>query len=122
MKRYSKAAAVIILAMLGAASSECAFAQQHHRGIRIGGSYAAPVYDRYYAPPMMAPYSVSPPVYARGTRDTSSDRLYRVPSQVELTGMTDIEYRAEVLARLYATGAIRSQQYQETWNRIASER
>jgi hypothetical protein len=121
MKHSSKAVAVVILLMFGAALGESALAQ-HHRGARFGGGYASPVYDRYYAPPMMAPYSVSPPVYASGTRDTSGDRLYRVPSQVEQMGMTDIQYRAAMLAKLYASGAISSQQYQETWNRIAGER
>jgi hypothetical protein len=121
MKHCSKAVAVVILLAFGAATSESALAQ-HHRGERFGGGYASPVYDRHYAPPMMAPYSVSPRVYASGTRDTSGDRLYRVPSQVEQMGMTDIQYRAAILANLYASGAISSQQYQETWNRIASER
>jgi hypothetical protein len=122
MKHCSKAIAVLILLVFGAATSESALAQHHHRGNRFGGGYASPVYDRYYAPPIVAPYNASPPVYATGTRDTSGDRLYRVPSQVEQMGMTDIQYRATVLANLYASGAISSQQYQETWNRIASER
>jgi hypothetical protein len=121
MKHYSKAVAVLILLVAGATVSEPAMAQ-HHGGMRFGGGYSSSVYGGYYAPPMMAPYSVSPPVYASGTRDTSSDRLYRVPSQVEQMGMTDIQYRAAILANLYRFGAISSQQYQETWNRIASER
>jgi hypothetical protein len=122
MTHCSKAGAAVILLIFGAATSESALAQHHHHSVRFGGGYASPVYDGYYAPPMMAAYSVSPPVYATGTRDTSGDRLYRVPSKVEQMGMTDIEYRATVLAKLYASGAISSQQYQETWNRIAGER
>jgi hypothetical protein len=121
MKPYPKLLAALIPLVFGAAGSECAVAQ-HHGGVRFGGGYASPVYGGYYAPPMTAPYSVSPHGYASGTRDTSSDRLYRVPSQVEQMGMTDIQYRAAVLANLYRSGAISSQQYQETWNRIASER
>jgi hypothetical protein len=91
-----------------------------HRG-HYGGGYASPVYVVPYVPPMMAPYNVSPRVYASGTRDTSSDRLSYVPPQLP-RGMSDIEYRATILSRLYASGAISSQQYQEIWNRIASER
>ena len=121
MKPYAKLYAALILLVFGAAASESAMAQ-HHGGVRFGGGYASPVYGRYYAPPMMAPYSVSPRVHASGTRDTSSDRLYAVPSQVQQMGMTDIQYRAAILANLYRSGAISSQQYQETWNRIASER
>jgi len=121
MKRYSKAVTVVIVLVFGALASDYAMAQ-HHGGMRFGGGYASPVYGGYYAPPMMAPYSVSPRGYASGTRDTSSDRLYRVPSQVEQMGMTDTQYRAAILANLYRSGAISSQQYQETWNRIASER
>lgn len=121
MKHYSKAVAVLILFVFGAATTESALAQ-HHRGERFRSAHSSPVYVVPYAPPMMVPYSVSPPVYATGTRDTSGDRLYRVPSQVEQMGMTDIQYRAAVLANLYASGAISSQQYQETWNRIAGER
>lgn len=121
MKHYPKLLAVLILLMGGAVVSESAMAQRHG-GVRFGGGYASPVYGSYYAPPMMVPYSASSPVYASGTRDTSSDRLYRVPSQVEQMGMTDIQYRAAILANLYASGAISSQQYQDTWNRIASER
>jgi hypothetical protein len=121
MKHCSRAVAVLILLVFGAATSESVLAQ-HHRGERRGGGYGSPVYGRYYAPTMIAPYSASPPVYASGTRDTSSDRLSAVPSQVQQMGMTDIQYRAAILANLYASGAISSQQYQETWNRIASER
>ena len=121
MNLYSKVALVFFVLVLGAAASQPAMAQ-HHGGVRFGGGYASPVYGGYYAPPMMAPYSVSPPVYATGTRDTSSDRLSVVPSQVQQMGMTDIQYRAAILANLYRSGAISSQQYQETWNRIASER
>ena len=121
MKPYAKLYAALILLVVGAAISESAMAQ-HHGGAHFGGGYASPVYGRYYAPPMMAPYSVSSHVYASGTRDTSSDRLYAVPSQVQQMGMTDIQYRAAILANLYRSGAISSQQYQETWNRIASER
>lgn len=121
MKHYSKAVAVLILLVFGAATSESGMAQ-HHGGVRFGGGYASPVYGGYYVPPMMAPYRASPRVYASGTRDTSSDRLYVVPSQVQQMGMSDIQYRAAVLANLYASGAISSQQYQDTWNRIASER
>jgi hypothetical protein len=121
MKHYSKAVAVLILLVFGAAASESALAQ-HHGRVRFGGGYPSPANDRYFAPPMITPYGASPPVYATGTRDTSGDRLYRVPSQVEQTGITDIQYRAAVLANLYASGAISSQQYQDTWNRIASER
>ena len=117
----SKMVAVLMLLVFAAAASESAMAQ-HHGGVRFGGGYASPVYGGYYAPPMMAPYSVSPRVYASGTRDTSNDRLYRVPSQVEQMGMTDIQYRAAILSNLYRSGAISSHQYQDTWNRIASER
>ena len=120
MKHFSKVVAVTILLVFGAAASESAMAQ-HHGRVHFGG-YASPVYGRYYAPPMMAPHSVSPRVSASGTRDASSDRLYAVPSQVQQMGMTDIQYRAAVLANLYRSGAISSQQYQEVWNRIASER
>ena len=77
MKPYAKLYAALVLLVFGAAASECAIAQ-HHGGARFGGGYASPVYGRYYAPPMMAPYSVSSHVYASGTRDTSSDRLYAV--------------------------------------------
>ena len=121
MKHYSKAVAALILLVFRAAASESALAQRHG-GERFGGGYASPVYGRYYAPPMMAPYNVSPRVYASGTRDTSSDRLSVVPSQVQQMGMTDIQYRAAILANLYRSGAISSQQYQDTWNRIASEK
>lgn len=121
MKSYAKSIALMILLIFGVLASEFAMAQ-HHGGVRFGGGYASPAYGRYYVPPMMAPYSVSPPVYASGTRDTSSDGLYAVPSQVQQMGMTDIQYRAAILANLYRSGAISSQQYQETWNRIASER
>ena len=107
----SKMVAVSMFLVFAAAASESAMAQ-HHGGVRFGGGYASPVYGRYFAPPMMAPYSVSPRVHASGTRDTSSDRLYAVPSQVQQMGMTDIQYRAAVLANLYASGAISSQQYQ----------
>jgi hypothetical protein len=117
----SKMVAVSMFLVFAATASESVMAQ-HHGGAHFGGGYASPVYGRYYAPPMMAPYSVSPHVHASGTRDTSGDRLYAVPSQVQQMGMTDIQYRAAVLANLYASGAISSQQYQETWNRIASER
>ncbi len=120
MKPYSKAVTVLILLVIGAAASEFAIAQHYGRG-HYGGGYASPVYGSY-APPMMTPYSASPRGYASGTRDTSSDRLYAVPSQVQQMGMTDIQYRAAILANLYRSGAISSQQYQETWNRIASER
>jgi hypothetical protein len=91
-----------------------------HRG-HHGGRYATPVYGVPYVSPMPAPYSVSPRVYASGTRDTSSDRLSLVPSQIP-RGMSDIEYRAAILSRLYVSGAISSQQYQEIYNRIAGER
>ena len=121
MKHCSKTVAVLIVLVFGAGISGSALAQ-HHRGERFRGGHSSPVYAVPYAPPIMAPYSASPPVYASGTRDTSSDRLYRVPSQVEQMGMTDIQYRAAVLAKLYASGAISSQQYQETWNRIAGEK
>ena len=89
-----------------------------HRG-HYGGGYASPVYGMYRTP--MVSYS-SPRAYASGTRDTSSDRMYAIPSEVSRMGMTDIQYRATILANLYRSGAISSQQYQETWNRIASER
>ena len=79
MKPYAKLYAALILLVFGAATSESAMAQ-HHGGVRFCGGYASPVYGRYFAPPMMAPYSVSPRVHASGTRDTSSDRLYAVPS------------------------------------------
>jgi hypothetical protein len=112
---------MLMLLVFGAANSESMLAQYHCRE-HFSGGYASPAYGGYYAPPVMAPYNASPPVYASGTRDTSSDRLYAVPSQVQRMGMDDIQYRAAILANLYASGAISSQQYQETWNRIAGER
>jgi hypothetical protein len=121
MNRYSKVVTVVILLVSGVAASASALAQ-HHGSVAFGGGYASPVYGGYYAPPMVAPYSASRRSYATGTRDTSGDRLYAVPSQVQQMGMTDIQYRATILANLYRSGAISSQQYQETWNRIASER
>ena len=119
MTHYSKKVAILIALLFGALAGGPTMAQ--HRGVRFGGGHASPVYGRYYAPPMITPY-VSRPGYASGTRDRSSDGLYFVPSQVQMMGMTDIQYRATILANLYRSGAISSQQYQDTWSRIASER
>ena len=121
MKRYSKVVKAVLLFVLGVITSASAVAQ-HQGSVAFGGGYASPVYGGYYAPPMAAPHSATRRGYATGTRDTSGDRLYAVPSQVQQMGMTDIQYRAAILANLYRSGAISSQQYQETWNRIASER
>lgn len=91
-------------------------AQQHRHHARL---HAPPVYRLYVAP---AVTYASPPTYASGTRDTSADRLYYVPSVLDRAGVSDIQYRATLLSNMYSSGAISSQQYREIYDRIASER
>jgi hypothetical protein len=118
MSAILKGGTLIALILSIAPSAVAQHRGNHGVGV-YGGSYASPVYGTYRAP--MVSYSY-PRAYASGTRDTSSDRLSYVPSQVQQMGVTDIQSRATVLANLYRSEAISSQQYQETWNRIASER
>lgn len=104
---------LIALAAMGAPSVD---AQQHRQFVT---PYARPVYVPYLAPTVTYMSRTAP---ASGTRDTSADGLYYVPSQLDRAGISDIQYRATLLSNMYRSGAISSQQYREIYDRIASER
>jgi hypothetical protein len=105
-----------ILIALAAMSAPSVDAQHHRQYVR---PFAPPVYVPYLAPAVTYMSRTTP---ASGTRDTSADRLYYVPSQLDKAGISDIQYRATLLSNMYRSGAISSQQYREIYDRIASER